>query len=684
MKSKTLLGLSSLCFSSVALLCSGLVAAEEFEAPFPEGKRGGLVFTLDDGTVDQYEVAAPVLEKYGLRAIFNIIPSRIGEPNMMTWDQVRDLVKRGHALGNHTMTHPNLNRLAETGGVELVRRQLVDAYELIKKETGYEAKVVCFPYNANGPVSERIIKENGYQSIAYRMSNWGGKFAAKEAHAAAEKSIASGRCDYILMHGFRPGGGWAPLNDPAQFEEIVKALVSHEDLWLPTYDESVARREGVRRRQNRLKYEGELLGRYAPIAVRAEVEGKGGWDAVRTCGEKVAFKVSIRPPSKPEVLALLEGKTCTATLDNFGAKKLAEQTFVFSTNAFVRLEGTLDEPGFLRLSVKVPRLTPNFGDFWQRSVAFESSKLKPARECPADFDAFWKDAVSKAEQIPLDPQMKLNEKKSQKDHDFYEVSFATLNDRRVYGYLLVPKNLPRPMPLRVQVPGAGVGGWSLWPHGRKDCALLFMTVFPWAPGDDTGAQNAQYRKMTDGFKAKYGYNHYFTAGLSASREAEFYYPVILGINRAVDWVASREEFDASKVGYYGISQGGGFGLYLAMLNKTISRFVVNVPGFSDLQCDTVGRQLCVAKNFYNYDDPAVAEAARKNAPYFDTANFASRVTRPIRFVTGQSDWVCPPATVCAAYNVCPSTDKALWVEAGDHNGAPASAEGRANQFLKFE
>lgn len=43
-----------------------------------EGKRGAIAFTFDDGTVDQYEVAAPVLDKYGIKAIFNGAPQGAG------------------------------------------------------------------------------------------------------------------------------------------------------------------------------------------------------------------------------------------------------------------------------------------------------------------------------------------------------------------------------------------------------------------------------------------------------------------------------------------------------------------------------------------------------------------------------------------------------------------------------
>ena len=150
----------------------------------------------------------------------------------------------------------------------------------------------------------------------------------------------------------------------------------------------------------------------------------------------------------------------------------------------------------------------------------------------------------------------------------------------------------------------------------------------------------------------------------------------------MDCIAERPEIDRERIGYYGISQGGGFGLYLAMLNKSISRFAVNVPAFCDLQGDSVGRQICVSKNFYNYRDPSVAAEARRRAAYFDGANFARFIRKPIRFVAGRSDWICPAASVYAAYAVCPSEDKAILLEDGDHTTAPSSAERQMRDFLR--
>ncbi|MFZ0770727.1 MAG: polysaccharide deacetylase family protein [Candidatus Sulfotelmatobacter sp.] len=94
-----------------------------------------LLFTFDDGRESNYSVAAPLLESFGGRGVFFVVPAfaecaateqalsfyrtRINpdsKPGDEIWEdwkpmsavQVADLADRGHAIGNHTLTHERL------------------------------------------------------------------------------------------------------------------------------------------------------------------------------------------------------------------------------------------------------------------------------------------------------------------------------------------------------------------------------------------------------------------------------------------------------------------------------------------------------------------------------------------------------------------------------------------------
>lgn len=59
---------------------------------------------------------------------------------MMTWDQLRALLRQGHLVGSHTMTHPNLAHL----GIEDARWELAESKQ--RMEARMNAKVAHFSY----------------------------------------------------------------------------------------------------------------------------------------------------------------------------------------------------------------------------------------------------------------------------------------------------------------------------------------------------------------------------------------------------------------------------------------------------------------------------------------------------------------------------------------------------------
>ena len=98
---------------------------------------------------------------------------------------------------------------------------------------------------------------------------------------------------------------------------------------------------------------------------------------------------------------------------------------------------------------------------------------------------------------------------------------------------------------------------------------------------------------------------------------------------------------------------------LTGLNGHFTRSCIFVPAI----CDFLG-YLCEDREsgwpkLIEAQLPENREAAIRNAPYFDGANFAARITCPVRVVVGFSDCHCPPASGYAAYNLIPAADKAI-------------------------
>lgn len=91
-------------------------------------KHPVVAFTFDDGFEECATIIAPILEKYSCYGAFFINSNYVGgsqeyinrfneivcspRRSPMTWDQVRDIYKKGHVIGSHTLDHVDLSKLS--------------------------------------------------------------------------------------------------------------------------------------------------------------------------------------------------------------------------------------------------------------------------------------------------------------------------------------------------------------------------------------------------------------------------------------------------------------------------------------------------------------------------------------------------------------------------------------------
>lgn len=76
---------------------------EQAEFVWPQGQRCAVSLTYDDGLPVHYEHVGPLLELEGLRATFYVPAMSDVQVHPERW---RQLARRGHELGNHSLFHP--------------------------------------------------------------------------------------------------------------------------------------------------------------------------------------------------------------------------------------------------------------------------------------------------------------------------------------------------------------------------------------------------------------------------------------------------------------------------------------------------------------------------------------------------------------------------------------------------
>ena len=381
---------------------------------------------------------------------------------------------------------------------------------------------------------------------------------------------------------------------------------------------------------------------------------------VYEAGETAKLSVTV---AETNGVALTSGRV-RLVVDNFGNVRSEEREIDLAAGNPFEVRVSRAEPGFARLTVTPadPAQKLDGGVF---GVGFSPEKIVSGTPEPADFDAFWSEAIAKLDRtVPVDAQMELVPEKSKGERNYYRVSFATCQGRRVYGWLSEPKDLSGgPFPVRVSVPGAGIGALGVEGDGKTVALLMNVHTYP-QPEDDGPYDGGERRRLYDAQDARYakpnGVARYCQAGIHRSREDYFYYASILGINRAVNWLAARPECDRGDFTYAGTSQGGGFGLMLTALNSHITKSCIFVPAITDLLGFRVGDRQSGWPRIIEAQRPENRAAAERWAPYFCGVNFARRIRVPIRFVAGFADNTCSPNAVYSAYNACPSADKGIF------------------------
>ena len=408
------------------------------------------------------------------------------------------------------------------------------------------------------------------------------------------------------------------------------------------------------------------------LGLRADID-------VSVCADRISCRYALGETARLTVAVndedgkLRKGGSIVWSVDNFGSKVVQSEKTVdlAKENPFV-VTVSRSTPGFARLRVrsndenlKILKNEGNHDEEYAFGVAFAPEQIITGSPDPDDFDAFWERAIADLEaNVPIDAKVEPMPECSNVTMSCFRVSFATTDGRRVYGWLTEPKDLSKgPFPVRIRVPGAGIG--FVEPQFCEGCVCLSMNVHGYCQPEGKGEKaDTERQRLYDEQDRKYAVprsvKRYCQAGIHLGRENYFYYASILGINRAVNWLASRPECDKGGFTYSGTSQGGGFGLYLTALNKHITRSCIFVPALTDLLGYKIEGRQSGWPQLIEAQKPGNRADAERWAPYFCGVNFARRIHCPVRFVAGFSDGVCSPNAVFSAYNVCPSKDKKIF------------------------
>ncbi|RPI42647.1 MAG: polysaccharide deacetylase [Bacteroidetes bacterium] len=147
---------------------------KETSFEWPGGKKMALSLTFDDARYSQVDKGIPLLDKYGVKATFYVVPG-----NMMDrLDGWKEAVAAGHDIGNHSLVHPCTGNFAwsrrsalEDYTLEEMYDELDSASRFIEKELG--VRPVSFAYPCGQTFVGRGIDTKSYIPVVASLFETG-------------------------------------------------------------------------------------------------------------------------------------------------------------------------------------------------------------------------------------------------------------------------------------------------------------------------------------------------------------------------------------------------------------------------------------------------------------------------------------------------------------------------------
>ena len=204
-------------------------------------RKGAVSFTFDDGAPSHVSDAAPLFDKYGYKATFNLVVN--WNPD---WNGFGNMAKNGHEIASHSNTHPQNMSGEEASSKKTIEGKIQQKYGII---------TVAYP-NCNVPNESAVLQNyivgricNGsWQSMSDDMgkdgpSNWAkvpaimtGSNGTNDIQGPMKSTVSKGGWVAFLTHGFSGKNNGSATYSPTDLGTIEGALKyaqqNDKDVWV--------------------------------------------------------------------------------------------------------------------------------------------------------------------------------------------------------------------------------------------------------------------------------------------------------------------------------------------------------------------------------------------------------------------------------------------------------------------
>lgn len=260
-------------------------------------------------------------------------------------------------------------------------------------------------------------------------------------------------------------------------------------------------------------------------------------------------------------------------------------------------------------------------------VSVSPEKIIPQAVMPSDFDIFWENCWNSIPEERCSPQLKKNPGIG---FDLFDVT-VDCGEIPVRGILGIPHlRKSGKCPVVVLFHGAGLRS------ARTE--YMFNPLMDGCIVFDVNAHGIENFRSPEYYGMLSGFDNYPLRGWNSKNPSDIYFMhMFLRAKKALDFVASLDEWDGKNLFVRGASQGAWQSFAAAYLETRVSALAVSIPAGADISA--AGWPFC-----------GNIESKSEYSNYFDAVNFARKIHVPGYVGIGLADPVCSPDGIYALCN----------------------------------
>jgi len=119
-----------------------------------------VIITFDDGHLDVYHNALPILQELSFPAVMYVILKSVGAETNLSAEQIRELAAAGWEIGSHSYSHPDLAKSTE------IHKEICGSKSALEAISGAEIVSFAYPFGLADLYTRNYVRDCGYLSGA--------------------------------------------------------------------------------------------------------------------------------------------------------------------------------------------------------------------------------------------------------------------------------------------------------------------------------------------------------------------------------------------------------------------------------------------------------------------------------------------------------------------------------------